>query len=137
MPRTTVISVRGRDREELRADPNFVYVGRSVRQWWADSIWGNPYPASRFGECTMIYYGRALDYAARWHPDQWQFEKLPACHLVKREALERFREGFLRIDELQGKTLGCWCGSWMPGQPMISCHAMLLAQFVDRKSVAA
>ena len=30
--------------------------------------------------------------------------------------------------QLTGKTLMCWCGSWMPGEPEIPCHAVVLAK---------
>jgi hypothetical protein len=30
-----------------------------------------------------------------------------------------------------GKPLGCWCGFWQAGEPLLLCHAVVLAQAVD------
>jgi hypothetical protein len=32
---------------------------------------------------------------------------------------------------IHGKTLGCWCGEWKPGEPKIACHAVVLAKMTD------
>ncbi len=108
-----VISVRGKKRDQLLDDPGFVYVGREFAGW-SGSIWGNPYRVS---------------------PEGW------GCRTAK-EAVEKFltylngpieqaRIMRSRITELRGKTLGCWCGFWEPGQPEIDCHAVVLAKLAN------
>jgi hypothetical protein len=123
---TTVISVRGQKRDQLLADPDFVYVGRAVK-WtqWEASIWGNPF---------FEWQGQL-----RWdrkRVDQWWLD----YHLARggeaspvslysqwirdnEHLLTRLRRG-----ELAGKKLGCWCGAWKPGDPDIGCHAVVLAR---------
>jgi hypothetical protein len=36
-----------------------------------------------------------------------------------------------RLHELRGKTLGCWCGCWKPGEPELLCHAVVLAKLAN------
>lgn len=127
---TRVISVRGKDRLRLMSDPGFRYVGRRCAGWM-NSPWGNPYKVAAFGPDAMAHYRRAIDYARRWHPNAWQYEKLPMSHLIPSSDFDRFREGMLRIGELRGRTLGCWCGEWEPGRPEIACHAVELAKLAD------
>lgn len=111
MKPTTVISVRGRNRDELLADPDFVYVGRSVR-WteWTASIWGNPFTAGEYpGEDAVDRYRRYI--------------------LASPELMAR-------LGELRGKTLGCWCGDFdgfgdLFGEPGFRCHALVLAELAD------
>ncbi len=106
---TRVISVRGRDRAELEADPDFVYVGRAMpRQGWRGSIWGNPFRVSReAGTATQ-----AVESFRGWLDSQASMRA--------------------RISELRGKTLGCWCCDWNPGEPVVTrCHAIVLAQMAD------
>jgi hypothetical protein len=81
---TRVIKVSVRDRTELLADPDFVYVGRRTRGWPA-SPWGNPYIVGRDGTLAEILA-------------RYEHEYLPS------------RPDLLaRLPELRGKTLGCWC----------------------------
>lgn len=112
---TTVISVRGRDRLELEADHGFIYVGRSMpRQGWRDKGWGNPYPFRQHRNAAELFardLADALEGRGNPHP--------------KVVAIAR------RLPELCGKTLGCWCGSWEPGDPDIGCHAVALAKFAN------
>ncbi len=116
---TIVINVRGRNHAELMADPDFVYVGRAVRYTaWTASKWGNPFPYPTFKDAVDQFRYR-LDLAitgvildSTWHAD-------------------RFREMAKSLPELRGKTLGCWCGSWEPGQPEIACHAVILAKIAN------
>lgn len=137
MKPTTVISVRGKDRLALLADPDFVYVGRAMpREGWKGSIWGNPF---------KVIDGRAAkNTSTQTRPGFW-------CH-SSRDAVERFHvhlgvamtteptpanllNRFVvmaqALSSLKGKTLGCWCGCWEPGQPEIGCHAVVLAKLAD------
>jgi hypothetical protein len=116
---TSVISVRGRDRAELLADPNFVYVGRKCRGW-IGSAWGNPFrvrPKDRNHDRGSVARS-AQEAVARY--EMW----------IKRHAEsspDRFNLGSLR-----GKTLGCWCCDWRPGEPITTpCHAIILAQLAE------
>lgn len=104
---TRVISVRGKKREDLEKDHQFVYVGRAVRYttWNRRSIYANPF-------------------SKPW--DDMSPVELFEEHLARRIAVE---PDVLRrlIADLRGMTLGCWCGTWEPGRPEIGCHAVILA----------
>lgn len=108
---TRVISVRGRDRGELLADPDFVYVGRAVfrTKWREASPWSNPFKSAEHGADAVAKYRERLEEQIRRDPG----------------VLARLRS------ELLGKTLGCWCGDWRPGEPEIACHAVVLAKLAD------
>lgn len=137
---TTVISVRGRNRAELLADPSFAYVGRRCAGW-AASPFGNPFKpgidpmeAMRIldkvlrvsgGSCRMEFdgplkIGTALEC----------FERYINAAINQRATKSRadWRRGVLL---LKGKRLGCWCGDWKPGEPEIGCHAVILAKLAD------
>lgn len=109
---TTVISVRGKTPAELLKDPDFVYVGRQCAGW-SRSIWGNPWKYPRFRDAR----------------DRFEFAMLH----VDGEPWDTLRR---RLPELAGKRLGCWCGSWEPGQPDIGCHAVVLAELANDLEVA-
>jgi hypothetical protein len=125
---TTVISVRGKIPAALLADPSFVYVGRQCAGW-TRSIWGNPFKATR-GD--LMFIGRA----PRWTEEmkeiavQQYIVRFRAClETAIGEPWETMRR---RLPELKGKTLGCWCGDWRPGEPEIPCHAVVLAKLADQ-----
>lgn len=112
---TTVISVRGRKRDELLADPSFVYVGRRCAGWPA-SIWGNPF---RVGDLMPDGAGKMTAAQAI------------AMYQIHIEAQIIERPHVYSLDAIRGKTLGCWCGSWRPGDHGIQCHALILAMLAD------
>ena len=99
---TTVISVRGKKRDELLSNPNFVYVGRRCGAWSA-SKWGNPFRVGMVNDPVACY--------ERW--------------------IRRHTHLKAAISELRGKTLGCWCGTWKPGDPPLGCHARVLAELAN------
>ena len=116
---TTVISVRGRDRKALLADPNFCYVGRRCAGW-AGSKWGNPFRVQR-------QRFRAVD---------------GSCCATAAEAVARYEDWIIRnilrdgemydVTELMGKVLGCWCVDWDgTGEPARPCHAVVLARLAN------
>lgn len=126
---TIVISVRGRNREALLADPDFVYVGRRCAGWPA-SPWGNPF---KVGPMPRGQHGFTLGTGT---------DKCPTAEEAVRRFEDYLRRGGMahpphnfvmrdRIAELRGKTLGCWCGDWMPGEPEIACHAVVLARLAE------
>lgn len=113
---TTVTSVRGKNRADLLADPAFVYVGRQCAGW-SRSPFGNPYRVQRQGF-------RMVD---------------GSCCRTPEEAIAKYRAWLLRnlkhlppLETLRGKTLGCWCGDWKPGEPELLCHAVELAHLADQ-----
>ena len=116
--RTTVTTVRGKDREILLADPNFVYIGRSC--WgWKRSPWANPFRVQRMrmpgsdGSCCRSVaeaVARYIDYFAE------NKHYLPP------------------VETLRGKVLGCWCCEWDGiHEPAPPCHGVILAKLADGK----
>ena len=128
---TTVISVRGRNRRDLEADPSFVYVGRRCRGW-PGSIWGNPFgrvmPRAKTDFQAALFSG--------WLREQGLAMAILATApkssgITEASASEARRLILERLPELRGKTLGCWCGDWRPGEPEIPCHAVVLANLAN------
>lgn len=105
--RTTVISVRGKNPAELLKSPDFVYCGRQCAGW-SRSIWGNPWKYPQFRDAR----DRFEDAIRNGRSGPW-----PGLRV--------------RLPELRGKVLGCWCGDWEPGWPDIGCHAVVLARLAD------
>ena len=137
----TVVSVRGRDRDALLADPAFVYVGRPVFRGshrWKGSDWANPFRVGmkRSQAARLIGYevgGEDDQIAPLIKPDTVDSPRL-AVHLFQ-HWLDDQPELMARLPELAGKRLGCWCGDWSPGGELGSalwCHARILAQRVNR-----
>lgn len=87
---------------EWRLDPNNVYCGRSVSYSHVQapaSKWANPYPLSRYTiERSLELYEQHI-----------------------RATL------YQSLDELRGKTLGCWC---KPER----CHTDVLIKLIEEKS---
>lgn len=114
---TTVISVRGRIPNELRADPNFIYVGRQCAGW-PRSIWGNPFKVASPVWGDPIRGDEVSD---------------PQTAVQRFETyLRRNADLMARLSELRGKVLGCWCVNWDGhGEPKRPCHAVVLARMVN------
>lgn len=123
---TRVISVRGRKRAELEADPDFVYVGRQVRftTWTERSPWANPFKVGRdaaTAEEVVRMYEDAL------------MGRIGSIH--DRAASAAFRR---ELWTLKGKALGCWCCDWNPGEPIVTpCHAIVLARLAEGETTTA
>jgi hypothetical protein len=125
---TTVISVRGRDRAELRADPNFVYVGRAVpRVGWSNSDFGNPFVLSRWPKRGVSLFERCLLAGMK----QGTYPEEMLCLSWRFRPLTYWMPMANALPLLRGKVLGCWCGEWRPGEPEIACHAVVLAKLAD------
>lgn len=135
---TTVISVRKRNSRVLLADPNFIYVGRRI--WhgdalgWPASIWGNPFkPGMTLGQALAIW--KAKHRAGVLDRASMELGAGAALHATAADLYDRYvlANPHLRsrLHELRGKTLGCWCGSWKPGELEIGCHAVVLAKLAD------
>lgn len=125
MTPTTVISVRGLDRDMLLADMDFVYVGRAVfrPQHWKASVWGNPFKVG-MKRSTPI---RVLGFDVGNYPRMRNLDARLAC-LFYRAWIVQSPAHAERLTELRGKRLGCWCGNWSPGESEIKCHAVVLAK---------
>lgn len=124
----TVVSVRGRDRDALLADPDFVYVGRGVyrgRKPWYPSIWANPFRVGMKRDRAVAILGRDIDASPRVTTiDTPRLAIRFYGHWIQEPAQRPLVD---RLHELVGAKLGCWCGSWEPGRRRIDCHAFLLA----------
>lgn len=123
---TTVVRVTKANRHELLTDPRFVWVGRACGRFGVKaSIWGNPFKPT---PNSLFWIGKE---------PVWNDETRA---IATRQAVAHFRACLetaigepwdtmrSRLPELRGKRLGCWCGSWSPGQPDIGCHAVVLAR---------
>ena len=108
MKRCRVVCVRGRKREELEADPDFVYCGRRVfrTKWDEPSPWANTFK---------------------------DLDKFIA-HVV--QAMKDDPEWLARARaDLHGKLLGCWCiddDCRDPKRPVV-CHAQWLARLINSR----
>jgi hypothetical protein len=128
---TRVVNVRGKNPDDLRADPDFIYVGRAVpSQGWAASPFGNPFKPSLD---SLLYIGKR----PRWTVETQRIAahqcvvRFHACLETRSDEPWRTMRPLLR--ELRGKTLGCWCCDWKPedGEPPVPCHAVVLAQLAN------
>jgi len=101
-----------------KKEPFDVYIGRGIRGG-EKSKWGNPYS----------------------HKDGTLAEfKVDS----RKEAIEKFEEYLLsneelmgKLEELEGKTLGCWCinsNNWNPGDKL-KCHGQILQKYFKLKSL--
>jgi hypothetical protein len=132
-PKTRVITVRGKDRAALLADPSFVYVGRSCAGW-RGSLFGNPFRLRRWADpwrAVEAYEEMARLMLNRPVP--------PPGTAAPREVLAYARAVAWQaeVPRLRGKTLGCWCGDWTWGEPPIPCHAVVLARLAEEFAPAA
>jgi len=84
-------------------EPFDIYVGRG-------SVWGNPYSHKEGTLAKFVVKDRAEAIA--------KFEQY----------LTSNKELMLRLSELKGKTLGCWC------KPNKSCHADILLRYANAPS---
>ena len=127
--KTTVINVRGRNRDELIAMPDFCYVGRWVsRTRWVGSDWGNPFKVGMKRRSAVGLLGHDIDC-------------LPRAETLDVSLAVKFFRAWVampsnplavRIGELRGKVLGCWCVDWDgEGHPAAPCHAVVLAGLAD------
>ena len=130
---TTVVQVNAKAREEWEADPSFVYVGRAARGGWKNSIWGNPFKVSRD---SLMFVGPR---PPAWTPAMKRIATQQAVAMfagcVMSSDIEPWTTMRARLHELCGKTLGCWCGDWKPGDPEILCHAVVLAKLANALEV--
>lgn len=127
MPPTTVISVRGQNRDALLGDENFVYVGRSVRQWWKGSKWGNPFTVGMARSRAVAILGRDIDSLIRAE----RLDASLACRFYFAWVSQQ-KELLADVPKLAGKRLGCWCACWAPGDPVTTqCHGIVLAKLAN------
>jgi hypothetical protein len=136
---TTVIKVSGRDRDRLLADPSFQYTGRRFAGF-EGSIWGNPFRPGMSPFDAMRIMDRLVQTGHARKGSvlviDGPFSTVDAVEWY-REYVQTDRRLWDRLPELRGKTLGCWCGFWEPGQPDIGCHAVVLAQIANSLATEA
>lgn len=113
---TTVVNVRKaelrkvgyRDIEDWLKDPKHVYIGRDMTHYVPGAVgskWGNPFIAKKLGrdECCKMY----RDY------------------ILSDSRIQKNGKTLLQsLDELKGKTLGCWCH---PER----CHGHVLVELIN------
>jgi len=97
---TTVINLKGRKPQSLL--PGEIYIGRTQTQGGWDlpeSIWHNPFSVKTYGrdECLELY----------------------------RNMLVKNPELMVKIAELRGKVLACWCAPE-------TCHGHILAELANK-----
>jgi hypothetical protein len=89
---TTLVNVRSPEWHEAVANGAAVYIGRRCGSF-KDSIWGNPW---KVGTKYGIARGDAVELYRQWARGEREHPKGKA-----------FPHGDL--EELRGRTLGCWC----------------------------
>lgn len=113
-PETRVVRLRRRGHVVLQDCD--VYIGRrwTMGNWnLPHSKWANPFTVRQCGSAE--------------------------------KAVERYREWILRqpellasLEELRGKTLGCWCVKTGPdGKQTGACHGRVLVELLNEKSASA
>ena len=122
--KTTVVNVRGRDRAELEADPNFEYVGRRTGRGgakeWPASVFGNPFKTQGSYDASAV----VRDFEAEL--------RIAVNEPASNRADARFVAMAAKLHTLKGKRLGCWCCDWPgEGKPSKPCHAVVLARLAD------
>jgi hypothetical protein len=145
---TTVINLRGSGLnglyDALAKIPNFVYVGRHVgytrTHFWPASEWANPFKVGMGTKEVLAH----IDHLIRERRiDRDIIAVFDGATIDAKTSVELCRSYILasptlrvRLPQLKDKVLGCWCGSWRPGEPEIDCHAVMLAKIVNQMSAA-
>ncbi|XP_061162799.1 uncharacterized protein LOC133172012 [Saccostrea echinata] len=117
--KTTVVNIRKfnlkkmgyKDLEDWLRNPEHIYIGRNMSHYVPGanaSKWGNPFNAKKYGreECVRLY----KEYIE-----------------TDREIRENGRTLYNSLEELRGKTLGCWCH---PER----CHGHALVELLEETS---
>lgn len=118
--RTTVTNIRKKnlnqngfkDLQHWLTNPNHVYIGRNMTYYVPGAVgskWRNPFSVKKYGrdECLRRY----KEYI-----------------LTDTKTHENGKTLLQSLDELKGKTLGCWCHP----EP---CHGHVLAKLIDEKGI--
>lgn len=116
---TTVVKVTRANRDELRANPLFTWVGRPCgRLGMKGSLFGNPWVVGMMWNGQIITAGEAVR----------KFDRLlePGNPDMKAAAIRA------NLYKLRGRVLGCVCCDYDGhGEPSKPCHAVSLARAVD------
>ena len=93
-----------------------------------------------------VYIGRASGERGKWGNPYTHKEGTTAEFIkpTRAEAIEAYRDYILNgkgkhllddLDELEGKVLGCWCGSYtIEDKDNLNCHGQILLKLIkDRK----
>lgn len=108
--------------KEWMENPNNVYTGRGGRIW----IWEDELDEQSKRKKYMFHYR-----ASKWH-NPFTLKDYGLKKSLDLYVKHLFQTGLIyQIDELRGKTLGCFCVKQKVGnEPM--CHAQILADLLDR-----
>jgi hypothetical protein len=130
-----VISVRGKCRDTLKADPAFRYVGRCCRGW-SRSGYANPFRVgeeywTKHGElfrCRQPGDAAELFAGCLWDAATGERLRIPGLYEMEFAHISEF------VAELKGLTLGCWCTEYATDEPFrpAPCHAVILAELAER-----
>ncbi len=96
-----VVNARGRKPNEV--GPNEIYVGRSTRNGWRKSRWGNPFTV---------------------RPNATQEQRADVIAMYRRWVLHR-PDLLAVLPELRGKDLICWCAPE-------ACHGDVLLELANK-----
>lgn len=116
--KTTVINIRKKnlnqkgfkDLEHWLMNPNHVYIGRDMTHYVPGAVgskWGNPFKG---------------DYSGK----EERLRKYKEYILTDTKTHENGKTLLESLEELKGKTLGCWCHP----EP---CHGHVLAQLIEER----
>lgn len=124
---TTVVNVKKAnlqkagytDFKDWNKNKNHVYIGRNMTFYvpgTEKSIWYNPYPVAK--PSTKINKSKSK---SKSRPTYTREESM---RLYKKH-IESSPELLSRLNELKGKTLGCWC------KPL-KCHGDVLVKLIEK-----
>jgi hypothetical protein len=94
-----------------------------------------------------IYIGRAPGEKGKWGNPYTHKEGTTAEFVkpTRAEAIEAYRDYILNgkgkhllddLDELEGKVLGCWCGSYtIEDKDNLRCHGQILLELIHTKKL--
>jgi len=93
-----------------------------------------------------VYIGRAPGERGKWgNPFTHKKDSTQAKYFkpTRKEAVEAYRDYILNgegkhllddLDELEGKVLGCWCGSFTPeDKDNLRCHGQILMEIIESR----
>lgn len=124
MATTTVAKVRKAWTMDPAEAAAITYVGNRAFGW-PQTIFGNPYAWKEHGKGRAVGLFASLVGPTPGAPALGGFPPERGDPLAYRAAI------LAALPTLRGKALGCWCGSWRPGEPRIACHACVLAVLAD------
>ena len=97
------------------------------------SRYGNPFEVKVFGIALSLhlFYNAIHGF---WAPAGVPEELIYKAHSAHVTFQKRFRPHGPRFEieyELKGVDIMCWCGDWIPGEPEIDCHGVLVLKMAN------